>query len=156
MSYKLEYLPAARKDMLEIVRYISRDIGNPYAAERLAVAKIEKGEATREMPYICPTCIPLRPLAHEYRKAIVKHFLMFYRVDEEGKLVSVARVIYSKRDHEHTDILNGERNVSDKNSWRHDGRICDRSITKTYSFLSVVALALLSKGARVGFSGENI
>ena len=29
--------------MLEIVRYISRDIGNPYAAERLAVAKIEKG-----------------------------------------------------------------------------------------------------------------
>ena len=33
MSYKLEYLPAARKDMLEIVRYISRDIGNPYAAK---------------------------------------------------------------------------------------------------------------------------
>ena len=96
MSYKLEYLPAARKDMLEIVRYISRDIGNPYAAERLAVAKIEKGEATREMPYICPTCIPLRPLAHEYRKAII------------------ARVIYSIHDYEHTDMLNGEHNVRDK------------------------------------------
>lgn len=79
--------------MLEIVRYISRDIGNPDAAERLAVAKIEKGEATREMPYICPACIPFCPLAHEYRKAIIKHFLVFYRVDEEKKLVSVARVI---------------------------------------------------------------
>lgn len=83
--------------MLEIVRYISRDIGNPDAAERLAATMIEKGEAIREMPYLCPACIPLRPLAHEYRKAIVKHFLMFYWVDEEGKLGSVARVIYSKR-----------------------------------------------------------
>lgn len=114
MSYKLEYLPAARKDMLEILRYISRDIGNPYAAERLAVAKIEKGEATREMPYICPTCIPLRPLAHEYRKAIIKHFLVFYRVDEEKNPVSVAIVIYSIHDYEHTDMLNGEHNVRDK------------------------------------------
>ena len=114
MSYKLEYLPAARKDMLEIVRYISRDIGNPYAAERLAVAKIEKGEATREMPYICPACIPFRPLAHEYRKAIIKHFLVFYRVDEEKKQVSVARAIYSIHDYEHTDMLNGEHNVRDK------------------------------------------
>lgn len=100
MSYRLEYLPAARKDMLEIVRYISRDIGNPNAAERLAAAMIEKGEAIREMPYHCPAYIPLRPLAHEYRKAIVKHFLMFYWVDEEEKLVSVARVIYSRRDYE--------------------------------------------------------
>lgn len=66
------------------------------------------------MPYHCPAYIPLRPLTHEYRKAIVKHFLMFYWVDEEKKLVSVARVIYSKRDHEPTDMLNGERNVRDK------------------------------------------
>ena len=39
MSYRLEYLPAARKDMLEIVRYISRDIGNPDVAERLSAAR---------------------------------------------------------------------------------------------------------------------
>lgn len=34
--YKLEYLPVARKDMLEIVRYISRELQNPDAADRLA------------------------------------------------------------------------------------------------------------------------
>ena len=33
--YKLEYLPVARKDMLEIVRYISRELQNPDAADRL-------------------------------------------------------------------------------------------------------------------------
>ena len=35
--YKLEYLPVARKDMIEIVRYISRELQNPDAADRLAV-----------------------------------------------------------------------------------------------------------------------
>ena len=33
--YKLEYLPIARKDMLDIVRYISQDLKNPDAAKRL-------------------------------------------------------------------------------------------------------------------------
>lgn len=39
--YKLEYLPVARKDMLEIVRYISRELQNPDAADRLAVELID-------------------------------------------------------------------------------------------------------------------
>ena len=51
--YKLEYLPVAQRDMVEIVRYISGELQN---------------------------------------------FLMFYWVDEEKKLVTVARVVYAKRD----------------------------------------------------------
>ena len=78
--YKLEYLPVARKDMLEIVRYISRELQNPDAADRLAVELI-------------------RPLKHEYRKILVQNYLMFYWVDEEKKLVTVARVVYAKRDY---------------------------------------------------------
>ena len=35
--YKLEYLPVARKDMIEIVRYISRELQNPDAAVRRIV-----------------------------------------------------------------------------------------------------------------------
>ena len=37
MSYKLEYLPVAQRDMIEIVRYISEELKNPIAADRLAV-----------------------------------------------------------------------------------------------------------------------
>ena len=39
MSYKLEYLPVAQRDMIEIVRYISEELKNPIAADRLAVRK---------------------------------------------------------------------------------------------------------------------
>ena len=42
--YKLEYLPVARKDMLEIVRYISRELQNPDAADRLAGELVNAAE----------------------------------------------------------------------------------------------------------------
>ena len=42
--YKLEYLPVARKDMLEIVRYISGELQNPDAADRLAVELVDAAE----------------------------------------------------------------------------------------------------------------
>ena len=35
--YKLEYLPVAQRDMVEIVRYISGELRNPAAADRLAM-----------------------------------------------------------------------------------------------------------------------
>ena len=91
--YKLEYLPVARKDMLEIVRYISGELQNPDAAARLAA------ESVLTFPYATPAYQPIRPLKHEYRKILVQNYLMFYWVDEEKKLVTVARVVYAKRDY---------------------------------------------------------
>lgn len=97
--YKLEYLPAARQDMVEIVQYISRELGEPAAAERLAVELIEAGEGIPEFPYAHPAYIPVRPLRHEYRKLLVRNYMMLYWVDEKEKLITVARVIYAKRDY---------------------------------------------------------
>ena len=49
--YKLEYLPVARKDMIEIVRYISRELCNPAAANQLALDMTDAGMlAEREIP----------------------------------------------------------------------------------------------------------
>ena len=97
--YKLEYLPVARKDMLEIVRYISRELQNPDAADRLAGELVNAAEGVLLFPYATPTYQPIRPLKHEYRKILVQNYLMFYWVDEEEKLVTVARVVYAKRDY---------------------------------------------------------
>lgn len=98
--YKLEYLPIARQDMVEIVRYISRDLQNPTAAEHLAAELIETAESLVSFPYAQPAYLPIRPLKHEYRKLVVRNYLMFYCVDENNKIVTIARVIYAKRDHE--------------------------------------------------------
>ena len=52
--YKLEYLPVARKDMLEIVRYISGELQNPDAAARLAVELVDAAESVLTFPYATP------------------------------------------------------------------------------------------------------
>lgn len=98
--YKLEYLPVARRDMIEIVRYISQELQNPTAADQLAMELIEAGDSIPKFPYANPAFIPIRPLKHEYRKLLVQNYFMFYWVDEGKKLVTVARVVYAKRDYE--------------------------------------------------------
>lgn len=96
--YKLAYLPVARQDMIEIVRYISHELQNPIAADQLAMELIEAGNGILKFPYANPVFIPIRPLKHEYRKLLVQNYFMFYWVDEMKQPVTVARVVYAKRD----------------------------------------------------------
>ena len=98
--YRIEYLPAARQDMIEIVRYISQELQNPTAANQLAMELIEAGDGIPRFPYANPSYMPIRPLKHEYRKLLVQNYAMFYWVDEAEQLITVARVVYAKRDYE--------------------------------------------------------
>ena len=43
--YRLEYLPVAQKDMIEIVKYISEELQNPDAANHLATVLIHAAES---------------------------------------------------------------------------------------------------------------
>lgn len=97
--YNLEYLPLARQDLMEAVGYISHKLGNPAAAYRLAEELTQAGENLRTFPYTCPIYHANRPLQHEYRKLLVQNFLMFYWVDETQKRITVARVVYARRDY---------------------------------------------------------
>ena len=103
--YKLEYLPVARRDMIEIVRYISQELHNPTAADQLAMELIEAGDSIPKFPYANPAFIPIRPLKHEYRKLLVQNYFMFYWVDEVKKLV-IMRMMLGERE-ELCKTLNG-------------------------------------------------
>ena len=98
--YNLEFLPSARGDMVEIVRYISKELHNPAAAERLAGLLVEAAERAALFPYANPAYFPVRPLKQEYRKIVVENYLMFYWVDEEKKQVTLAHVTYWRRDYQ--------------------------------------------------------
>ena len=97
--YKLVYLPVAREDMVDIVRYVSHELGNPQAAERLAEALIAAAESIPPFPYANPVYTPIRPLRHEYRRLPVQNYLLFYWVDQTRQQINIARVIYAKRDY---------------------------------------------------------
>ncbi len=98
--YQVEYLPSARQDMVEIIRYISHELCSPAAADKLSLEFIEAADRLQLFPYANTAYIPIKPLKHEYRKLPVKNYLMFYWVDEERKRVTIARVIYVRRNYE--------------------------------------------------------
>jgi len=52
----------------------------------------------KNFPYAKDLHIPIKPLKNEYRKLLVKNFIIFYWVDEDKKTITIARVIYNKRD----------------------------------------------------------
>jgi len=97
--YQLTFLPFARQDMTDIVRYISHELLNPMAADALADEMIEAAKHLRDFPYINTVHQTIKPLKHEYRKLLVKNYIMFYWVDEKEKLITVARAIYGRRDY---------------------------------------------------------
>ncbi len=99
--YRLEYLPMAKQDMADIVRYISHDLSNPVAAGRLADEMVEAAEGLTDFPYSRPVYHPIRALQQEYRRLLVKNYFLFYFVDEEEKRITIARVLYARRDYEH-------------------------------------------------------
>ena len=88
------------QDMVAIVRYISRELGNPAAADRLATELIDAGDSIPKFPYMNSSYTPIRPLKHEYRKVLVQNYFIFYWVDEEKKLITIARVVYAKSDYD--------------------------------------------------------
>ena len=98
--YQLVFLGAARQDMTDIVRYISHELLNPTAADALADEMIEAAERLCDHSYINAVHPTIKPLKHEYRKLLVKNYIMLYWVDEHEKLITIARVIYARRDYE--------------------------------------------------------
>ena len=98
--YQLDFLPIARQDMTDIVRYIGYELFNPNAAEKLADEMIDAAERLTDFPYINAIHQSIKPLKKEYRKLIVKNYIMFYWIDENKKRVTIARVIYARRDYE--------------------------------------------------------
>ena len=88
----------ARQDMTAISKYISHELHNPTAAEKLAVKMIVAAESLTDFPYKNAIHQPARPLKKEYRKQKEKNYFMFYWVDEKEKTITIARVIYARRD----------------------------------------------------------
>jgi len=96
--YELEYLPIALQDMKEIAQYIGCELSNPSAAEKLAHEMIEAAEGLTAFPYAKPVHHTSKPLKHEFRRLTVKNYAMFYWINELEKKITVARVLYVRRD----------------------------------------------------------
>ena len=97
-KYRVEYLPIAMQDMVDIAAYISHELDNPDAAETLSKKLIAAGDTLSGYPYKNGVYHPVKECAHEDRRVLVENYGMYYWIDEEIQTVTVARVIYQRRD----------------------------------------------------------
>lgn len=96
--YSVVYLPIALRDLQEIARYIADSLHNPTAAMQTAEGIVAAIERLSTMPYRRAIYSPILPLSHEFRTIRYKNHVAFYWVEEDRKIVTVARILYAKAD----------------------------------------------------------
>lgn len=97
IDYRVEVQPLALRDMSEAATYVASELKNPDAAGRLAESLVQGIESLASLPTRCPLHRASRPLRHEYRRLKVGSYLIFFSISEEEELVTVARVLYARR-----------------------------------------------------------
>ena len=102
--YQLEFLPIAKKDMEDIVYYVAYSLNNDTAAKELAKGFIDGAKSILDFPFGSSIYNTSEKLKYEYRCIKIKNFLMFYKIDDEKKIVTVVRVLYKRMNID--DILN--------------------------------------------------
>ena len=94
--YRIEFLPIAKKDIDDIVYYISHNLKNITASKKIRDLFINSFDNILEFPYGCSIYKSLGTLNNEYRSYKVKNFIMFYTINEKENLITVVRVLYQK------------------------------------------------------------
>lgn len=96
--YSIEYLPFALYDLQDITRYIAQELGSPSAAQRIAEGIVAAVDSLADMPYRRAVYVPIKSLDREYRTIRHGNYVAFYWIEEQRKVVTVARILYGKTD----------------------------------------------------------
>lgn len=93
MDYQVTFAAQADRDLGSVVRFLAQR--NPSAAEKLGYALIDETRSLANLPHR-GLAVKRRP---GYRRILHRPwFLIFYRVDEERRLVEVARIWDARQD----------------------------------------------------------
>lgn len=95
--YKISYLPLAKRDITEISNYIEQVLQAPLAAFNLIKDIRSSIENLQEFPLSGRIYQPLIELQIQYRRILVKNYIIFYAIKESDKIVEIQRVIYCKQ-----------------------------------------------------------
>lgn len=95
--YTLRYLELAKKDVNDIVYYISNNLKNETAAYKFIELYKKNIMNIKVFPYGSSIYKSTRKLDYEYRCSRVKNYLIFYLIDETNKEIVITRVLYKKR-----------------------------------------------------------
>ena len=98
MAYRVIKFRRAERDIIEIGKYIALDLFSPESASKLLDELEINMQSLNDMPKRFPLVRDSELAKLGIRSMPVKHYLVFYTVDEDAKAVNIISVMYRKRD----------------------------------------------------------
>ena len=99
MGYKLIETRLASQDLDNILEYMAVRLQNPAAASAFADAVEQCYSLLEHTPLMYEVCRDLRLRAKGYRKAVIRNYVLIYKVDEKNRTVLLLRFFYGKQDY---------------------------------------------------------
>lgn len=95
--YDILITEPAERDLYEIGAYISKELLEPKTAKKV-ISKIAKGiNSLEDMPLGNALVVDDRLAYKGIRKVLIDNYIVFYIVTEEEKIVTIIRILYSRR-----------------------------------------------------------
>ena len=91
--YKLEYLPSAQTDILEIDTYLYEH--SPTASDKFFNSIESLEENLVRHPFMYPT---YEDDPYFHHMTLPYRYRLFYRVDEDAKIIKIYRILHGMRD----------------------------------------------------------
>jgi plasmid stabilization system protein ParE len=97
--YKLVISALAHGDLDSIVFYIAERLAAPKAAADFLDSVDLCYSHLRDNPLMYEKCRNERLRQEDYRKAVVKNYVLVYKVDEEAQAVNIYRFFHGSQDY---------------------------------------------------------
>ena len=97
-SYQITVTPDAEADLSELRDYIANVLRSPETARSYLHHLRKEIGSLSEMPARIKAVDEEPWHSRGIRKLIVKHFLVYFRIVEEEKMIYILNVIYARRD----------------------------------------------------------
>ena len=96
--YTIRFSPTAEKDLTETVLYLSHNLKSPLAASNLLDTIQERLDQISLFPHSSPLLNIQSLKGKELHILTIENYLLFYRVLEEKKVISLIRFLYGRRE----------------------------------------------------------
>ncbi len=98
VDYSFKFTEKAEEDLNGILQYISADLSNPTAAGVLAKKVFDSIDNVRAFPE-SGLIVENKFLTDKtIRKVLVENYSIYYKADDNDKIIYIIRLVYSKRD----------------------------------------------------------
>lgn len=97
--YNLDVTDYAEEDLDSIIAYMVEKLFASQAAIDFADAVYDCYSQLEDNPYVYEQCSNSKLQKEGYRRAIIKNYILLYKIDEEMKQVIVHRFFYGGQDY---------------------------------------------------------